>query len=71
MNVSHDALTVIPTRIVLILLALLDALVKKGLKWVTRVVVKVSKDFHCGPLFAQIECIWSGRDIVSVAVQIE
>mgnify|MGYP006964537322 FL=1 len=33
--------------------------------------MKVSKDFHCGPLFAQIECIWSGRDIVSVAVQIE
>ena len=71
MNVSHDALTVIPTRIVLILLALLDALVKKGLKWVTRVVVKVSKDFYCGPLFVQIDCIWSGRDIVSVAVQIE
>ena len=33
--------------------------------------MKVSKDFYCGPLFVQIDCIWSGRDIVSVAVQIE
>ena len=30
--------------------------------------MKVSKDFHCGPLFAQIDCIWSGRDIGGVAV---
>ena len=72
MNVWHKPINVIRTRIVQIRLALLDASVKKDLKWVTREFVKVSKDFIVsGPLFAQIDCIRSGRDIDSVAVQIE
>ena len=51
MNVRHKPINAIPTRIVQIILALMNARAKKDLKRVRRKFVKVSKDFHYGSLF--------------------
>ena len=51
MNVRHKPINAIPTFIVQILLALMNASAKRDLKRVGRKFVKVSKDFHYGSMF--------------------
>jgi len=62
MNVWHKPMNVIPTPFVQILLALMDARVKKDLKWMTREFVKVSKDFHYGSFVSSnlLHMAWKG-----------
>ena len=52
MNVRHKPMNAILTRIVQIILALMNARARRDLKRVRRKFVKVSKDFHYGSLFA-------------------